>query len=101
MLSSSQCVTTNVQGAYSIPNVPAGNQTVRASAGGYTTLQQAVTVPAGGTATANFSLAATPPTWTNITTENFELAFPRQAGPSKTTTLAWRVLLGKRASAAA
>jgi hypothetical protein len=79
VLSSSQCATTNAQGAYSIANVPAGNQTVSASAGGYTTLQQAVSVPAGGTATANFSLVATPPTWTNITTENFESAFP-QAG---------------------
>jgi hypothetical protein len=58
VLSSSQCATTNAQGTYSIPNVSAGNQTVRASAGGYTTLQQAVTVPAGGSATANFSLVA-------------------------------------------
>ncbi len=78
VLSSSQCATTNAQGAYSIANVAAGNQTVRAAAAGYTTLQQAVTVPAGGTATANFSLVATS-TWTNITTENFESAFP-QAG---------------------
>jgi hypothetical protein len=77
VLSSSQCATTNAQGTYSIANVPAGNQTVRATAAGYTTLQQAVTVPAGGTATANFSLVATPPTWANITTENFESAFPK------------------------
>jgi hypothetical protein len=76
VLSTSQCVTTNAQGNYSIANVPAGNQTVRATAAGYTTLQQAVTVPAGGTATANFSLVATPPIWLNITTENFESAFP-------------------------
>jgi hypothetical protein len=58
VLSTSQCATTNAQGTYSIANVPAGNQTVRATAAGYTTLQQAVTVPAGGTATANFSLVA-------------------------------------------
>jgi hypothetical protein len=58
VLSTSQCATTNAQGNYSIPNVPAGNQTVRATAAGYTTLQQAATVPAGGTATANFSLVA-------------------------------------------
>jgi hypothetical protein len=76
VLSSSQCATTNAQGNYSIPNVPAGNQTVRATAAGYTTLQQAVTVPTGGTATANFSLVASS-TWTNITTENFESAFPK------------------------
>jgi hypothetical protein len=77
VLSTSQCATTNAQGSYSIANVAAGNQTVRATAAGYTTLQQAVTVPAGGTATANFSLVATPPTWSNITTENFESAFPK------------------------
>lgn len=56
VLSSSQCATTNAQGNYSIPNVAAGNQTVRASASGFTAVQQAVTVIAGATATANFSL---------------------------------------------
>jgi hypothetical protein len=58
VLSSNQCATTNAQGTYSIPNVAAGNQTVRATASGYTAVQQAVTVNAGGTATANFSLAS-------------------------------------------
>ncbi len=58
VLASSQCATTNAQGNYSIPNVAAGSQTVRATAAGYTTVQQGVTVTAGATATANFSLAA-------------------------------------------
>jgi hypothetical protein len=75
VLSSSQCATTNAQGNYSIPNVAAGNQTVRATASGYTAVQQGVAVTAGATATANFSLAAAP-TWTNITTETFESGFP-------------------------
>jgi hypothetical protein len=59
VLSSNQCVTSNAQGNYSISNVVAGNQTVRASATGFSTLQQAVTVPAGGTATLNFALSPT------------------------------------------
>ena len=59
ILSSNQCVTTNAQGNYSIPNVQAGNQTVRAAASGYTTLQQSANVPAGGTATVNFALSPT------------------------------------------
>ncbi|MEI2692079.1 MAG: carboxypeptidase-like regulatory domain-containing protein [Anaerolineae bacterium] len=58
VLSSNQCATTNAQGTYSIANVAAGNQTVRATASGYTAVQQAVTVNAGATATANFSLAS-------------------------------------------
>jgi hypothetical protein len=59
VLSSNQCVTTNAQGNYSIGNVAAGNQTVRASATGYNALQQAVTVVAGGSVASNFSLTAT------------------------------------------
>lgn len=58
VLSTNQCATTNAQGAYTIGNVPAGNQTVRASASGYTSLQQAVTVPNNGSATANFQLSS-------------------------------------------
>lgn len=57
VVSSNQCTTTNSQGNYTIANVAAGNQTVRASASGFTTLQQAVTVPSGGTATLNFALS--------------------------------------------
>lgn len=58
VLSSSQCATTNAQGVYSIGNVPAGNQTVRATASGYNSLQQPVVVPTDSTVTANFSLTA-------------------------------------------
>ena len=54
-----QCTTTNAQGNYTIPNVPAGPRTVRASANGFTTLQQATNVPGGGTATLNFALSPT------------------------------------------
>jgi hypothetical protein len=76
VLSSSQCATTNAQGNYSIPNVAAGNQTVRASASGYTAVQQAVTVNVGATATANFSLAAsnTPRTITQSQSQSIENA---------------------------
>ncbi len=57
VLSSNQCATTNAQGNYSIGNVAAGNQTVRASANGFVTIQQAATVPAGGTVTVDFALS--------------------------------------------
>lgn len=76
VLSSNQCATTNAQGIYSIGNVAAGNQTVRATASGYNSLQQPVVVPTGGSVTSNFSLTPVA-TWTNITTENFESTFPR------------------------
>ena len=59
VLSSNQCANTNAQGNYSITNVAAGSQTVRATASGFAAAQQNVTVPAGGTVTANFSLVAT------------------------------------------
>ncbi|MER2600301.1 MAG: carboxypeptidase regulatory-like domain-containing protein [Caldilineales bacterium] len=68
VLSSNQCATTNAAGAYMISNVAAGSQTVRASASGYTSVQQAVTVFAGGTVTANFSL--TPGTVTRTITQS-------------------------------
>ncbi|MFZ2486819.1 MAG: carboxypeptidase-like regulatory domain-containing protein [Anaerolineae bacterium] len=58
VLSSSQCANTSAQGYYNIANVGAGNQTVRATASGFTSVQQAVTVFAGATTTANFSLTA-------------------------------------------
>ena len=78
VLSSNQCATTNAQGNYNIINVAAGSQTVRATASGFVTVQQTVTVPAGGTVTVNFALASIPtPTWTNITTEDFESSFPK------------------------
>ena len=64
VLSSNQCATTNAQGNYNITNVAAGSQTVRATASGFTDAQQNVTVPAGGTVTANFSLVASATTVT-------------------------------------
>ena len=78
VVSSSQCATTNAQGNYSIPSVAPGSKTVRATASGFVTAQQTVTVVAGSTATANFALAPSPtPTWTTIASENFEGSFPR------------------------
>ena len=52
-----QCTTTNSQGNYTITNVGAGARTVRASANGFVTLQQATNVPGGGTVTLNFALS--------------------------------------------
>ncbi|MDP9348816.1 MAG: SusC/RagA family TonB-linked outer membrane protein [Gemmatimonadota bacterium] len=49
---------TNAQGAYRIANVPAGRQTVTATAIGRAATTQSVTVAAGQTVTANLSLAA-------------------------------------------
>ncbi len=50
---------TNQQGRYLIPNVPAGSREVRAALIGYGQGSQTVTVAAGETATANFSLTQT------------------------------------------
>jgi TonB-linked SusC/RagA family outer membrane protein len=49
---------TDAEGRYALRGVPAGTRTVRATRIGYTTAQQQVTVTAGGTATATFSLGA-------------------------------------------
>ena len=80
VLSSSQCATTNAQGAYSISSVAVGSQTVRATAADFEASQQSATVPAGGTVTVDFALTPISlPEWTNIATEDFEGSFP-QAG---------------------
>lgn len=52
---------TNSSGAYSLTGVPAGTVQLIASLSSYTDGQQTVTVPAGGTVTADFSLVST---WT-------------------------------------
>jgi TonB-linked SusC/RagA family outer membrane protein len=49
---------TGADGRYELRNVPAGTRTARATRLGYTSAQQQVSVAAGGTATANFSLGA-------------------------------------------
>lgn len=56
--------TTQANGSYSLANVPAGTQTVTASLAGYQTASQSVSVTAGGTTTANFSLTPNPATGT-------------------------------------
>ncbi len=58
VLSSNQCTTTNAQGNYSIGQVLAGSQNVKATASGFNQQQKAATVPAGGTVTVNFALTA-------------------------------------------
>ena len=80
VVSSSQCATTNAQGAYGISSVAVGSQTVRATATDFEASQQSATVPAGGTVTVDFALTPIPLSeWTNIATEDFEGSFP-QAG---------------------
>jgi hypothetical protein len=49
--------TTDASGMYSIPDVPAGDVTLNASATGYASATLVVTVPDGGSATANFALS--------------------------------------------
>ncbi|MDP2991007.1 MAG: S8 family serine peptidase, partial [Kiritimatiellota bacterium] len=55
--------TTNSSGVYTLSGVPAGIFTVTASASGYTSQSQGVTVSSGATSTANFALSkpVTPP----------------------------------------
>ena len=50
---------TNVEGRYLLMNVPAGSHTIRVTLLGYEGQTQQVTVPAGGSATADFSLGET------------------------------------------
>lgn len=50
--------TTDSGGAYSIAKVPAGAQTVTASASGYQAASQAVSVPGGGSVSCSFALTA-------------------------------------------
>lgn len=57
VVSGNLCATTNSSGSYTILNAPAGAQNVRATATGFVTDQQNVTVPAGGTVTVNFALS--------------------------------------------
>ncbi len=47
---------TNAEGSYRITGVPAGEYTIQASFVGYNSNQRVVTVPEGGTVTANFQL---------------------------------------------
>jgi subtilisin family serine protease len=54
--------TTNASGQYSIANVPAGSQTVAASAATFQSGTQSVTVTAGQTVTANMTLTPLPTT---------------------------------------
>ena len=49
---------TQTDGSYLIVNIPAGTHTVRASRIGYSPITQSVSVSAGSTATADFTLAA-------------------------------------------
>ena len=78
MVSSSQCATTNAQGAYGISSVAVGSQTVRATAADFEASQQSATVPAGGTVTVDLALTPIPLSeWTNITTEDFAGSFPQ------------------------
>jgi uncharacterized protein YfaP (DUF2135 family) len=56
--STGQSTTTDASGNYTIANVPAGSQSVTASATGYISATQSTTVPAGGTAVLNFALTA-------------------------------------------
>jgi TonB-linked SusC/RagA family outer membrane protein len=50
---------TDQRGRYLIPNVPAGQREIRATILGYGQASQTVTIAAGGTATADFTLAQT------------------------------------------
>ena len=59
VLSTNQCATTNSQGNYSIAQVRAGSQSVKATANGFTSLTQTGNVPANSTLTLNFSMSPT------------------------------------------
>lgn len=57
VVSTQQCAATTAQGGYTIPDVPAGSQAVRATAPGYAALEQTATVPTAGASTLNFVLS--------------------------------------------
>ncbi len=59
VLSSNQCATTNAQGNYSIAQVRAGSQSVKATANGFTPLTLSGNVPANSTLALNFSMSPT------------------------------------------
>jgi TonB-dependent receptor len=58
LLEIGRTVTTATGGQYAFNNVPAGNYTLRVTTLGYQPVEQTVTVPASGTATANVGLVA-------------------------------------------
>ena len=69
--SGSASAMSQANGSYSLPNITAGSATVTASMAGFQTATQNVTVTAGATATANFSLLAvsqSPGTVTGVVT---------------------------------
>lgn len=55
-----QSTTTSSTGTYTLTGVPTGNRTVTASATGYVSASQVVSVTSGGTTMANFALTPTP-----------------------------------------
>ncbi len=59
LVSGSPCTTTDGSGNYTLPGVSTGSQTLRASAGGYYALDQAVTVIVNQTSQLNFVLSPT------------------------------------------
>jgi len=63
-----QSTTTDSSGAYTLTSVPAGTRTVTASAAGYGSSSQQVTVGSGDTSTANFVLSPV------VTTPDFTLS---------------------------
>lgn len=56
-LATGQCVTTDGNGNYRIDGIPIGQQTLRASAGGYVSLEQSTGVDGGVTVMLNFALS--------------------------------------------
>ncbi len=59
VIAGSRCTTTDSNGNYTLLNIPAGTQEVRASATGFVTDTQTVIVQAGATKTVNFALSPT------------------------------------------
>ena len=84
--------TATAEGRYVLRNVPAGSQTVRAQLLGFSPKEQAVTVTAGGTATANFEMKDIPYSVAPVVTTALGIAREEKSLGYATTSISSQAL---------